>query len=154
MPFWLQLVGTGLTTTFAAHLGAVCSMAQWPAVTCLNMYADQIVTRPIQVKGGYMRVPELPGLGVEFNEAALKWKVAAPDKPNPEALHAFVRASGERTWYLTERGNAQGFWFDFLEGNQPLFEHGVRLETQPNDGSREWKDLAARVKKFPVREHP
>ena len=29
-PFWLQLVGTGITTTWAAHLGAVCTQAKWP----------------------------------------------------------------------------------------------------------------------------
>ena len=27
-PFWLQLVGTGITTTWAAHLGAVCAQAR------------------------------------------------------------------------------------------------------------------------------
>ncbi len=154
MPFFIQNVGTGLTTAFASHLGAVCAMAQWPAITCLNMFVDQLITTPIEVKGGYMRTPEKPGLGVEFNEASLKWKVDSPDKPNMEALHAFVRPSGEKTWYASERDNGVGFWPDFLAGNQPLFEHGVRLETRPNDGSREWKDLAARTKKMPVREHP
>jgi L-alanine-DL-glutamate epimerase-like enolase superfamily enzyme len=29
-PFWLQLVGTGLTTALSAHLGAVLPLAQWP----------------------------------------------------------------------------------------------------------------------------
>ena len=31
-PFWLQLVGTAITTTFAAHLGAVLTHARWPMV--------------------------------------------------------------------------------------------------------------------------
>ena len=30
MPFWLQLVGNGLTTTWAAHLGSVLTHATWP----------------------------------------------------------------------------------------------------------------------------
>ena len=32
MTFWLQLIGAGLTTTWAAHLGSVLSHASWPAV--------------------------------------------------------------------------------------------------------------------------
>ena len=60
-PFWLQLVGTGLTTAFALHLGAVCTHAQWPAVTCLNVYATQLVREPIPVQGGYCQVPESHG---------------------------------------------------------------------------------------------
>ena len=31
-PFWLQLVGTGITTAWAVQLGAVLSHARWPAV--------------------------------------------------------------------------------------------------------------------------
>ena len=33
MTFWLQLIGAGLTTTWAAHLGSVLSHASWPAVS-------------------------------------------------------------------------------------------------------------------------
>ncbi|MCS6858986.1 MAG: hypothetical protein NZT92_01545 [Abditibacteriales bacterium] len=150
MPFWLQLVGTGWTTAFALHLGAVCPMAQWPAVTCLNLFVDQLITEPIQVKGGYARVPEAPGLGVEFNEASLKWQVASPVKADLDALYAVVRDSGDKTWYRSEYGE-QGFWSDFLRGNQPLFEQGVRLETWPNDGSAEWQELATRAQQAPVR---
>ncbi|MEC9380847.1 MAG: enolase C-terminal domain-like protein, partial [Candidatus Latescibacterota bacterium] len=36
-PYWLQLVGTGITTTWAAHLGAVHKAAKWPAITCMNI---------------------------------------------------------------------------------------------------------------------
>src|SRR5205823_5854171 len=49
MPFWLQMVGTGLTTAFALHFGAALTHARWPAVTCLNMYADDLITQPIEI---------------------------------------------------------------------------------------------------------
>ena len=42
-PFWLQLVGTGLTTALSAHLGAVLPYAQWPAISCLNNYSDDLL---------------------------------------------------------------------------------------------------------------
>jgi len=45
MPFWLQLVGNGLTTTWAAHLGAVLTHATWPAITCINLYSHHLLRR-------------------------------------------------------------------------------------------------------------
>jgi galactonate dehydratase len=150
MPFWLQLVGTGITTTWALHLGAVCTHAQWPAVTCMNMYVDQLIKEPIEVKAGFARVPESPGLGIEFNEASLKWKVASSSKPNADAIHAIVRPNGDRVWYESEF-LPQGYWHQSLAGNIPVCERGVKLEQWTNDGSKEWKDLAARVKIAPVR---
>jgi len=152
-PFWLQLVGTGLTTTFALHLGAVCTHAQWPAVTCVNMYASQLIRQPIKVAGGYCRVPEAPGLGVEVDEEALaKHRTDSSTKPLLRAVYAVVRPGGERTYYAGERGQpALGYWDDFAAGNQPLFERGVRLEVLPDDGSSEWADLHRRVQAGPVR---
>ena len=42
-PFWLQLVGTGITTTWGAHLGAVCPQAKWPAITCMNIWDKNLL---------------------------------------------------------------------------------------------------------------
>src|SRR5690606_11491380 len=47
--FWLQLVGTGLTTALTALLGAVLTHARWPAVTCLNNYADDLLVEPLTI---------------------------------------------------------------------------------------------------------
>lgn len=158
MPLWFQLVGTAWTTTLAAHLGAVCSHAQWPAVTCMNMYVDQLVTNPIEVRGGLYQVPNSPGLGIEFDENALKYRVDGPDCPNhdiyhpdpsKQALYGIVRADGGRMWYGAEI-HGDGFWVQSHRGNVPAFEHGVTLETWKNDGSKQWANLADRVKKGPV----
>ena len=86
MPFWLQIVGDGLSTTWAAHLGAVLNQASWPAITCINLYSHHLLKRPIEVIGGYHRVPEAPGLGVEVDEdAILQYQVS------DEALQSFRR---------------------------------------------------------------
>jgi len=153
MPFWLQLVGTAWTTTFALHLGAVCSHAQWPAVTCMNMYVDPLITNPIQVKDGYAQVPDAPGLGIEFNEESLKYRVPTMDKPNARALYGVARAGGSTTWHDREFGQ-YGLWHDFLGGNQSLFEHGVSLQHWDDDGSKEWQELFDRVQHGPVRTFP
>ncbi len=150
MPFWMQICGTGISTAMGLHLGSVLKQAQWPLVSCVNIYQNQLVTEPFVVHGGYAQVPEAPGLGIEFDEKALQWQVNSPDKPNVEALYAVVRYDGSRTWYAGEMGPA-GYWNDFANGNQPAYEHGVRLERWDNDGSPEWRDLARRVQVAPVR---
>jgi len=149
--FWLQLVGTAWTTTMMLHLGAVCKNAQWPAVTCMNMYEDTLVTEPLKVKGGFIQVPEKPGLGIEFNEAALKYKVPSSEKKNLDAIYAIVRDNGHKTWYHGEYGR-YGFWDESHRGNLVPAEHGIRLHTWKNDGTKEWNDLKERALKGPVSE--
>ena len=149
--FWLQLVGTAWTTAMAAHLGAVCTHAQWPAVTCMNMYTDVLAKKPLEIKGGYVRVPDGPGVGLEFNEAALRYRVSSPKRENARAIYAIVRESGDRVWYSGEYGN-YGYWGQSWAGNVPMFERGVKLETHLDDGSKEWADLYKRVQTGPVRD--
>ncbi|MDP6502867.1 MAG: mandelate racemase/muconate lactonizing enzyme family protein [Planctomycetota bacterium] len=147
---WLQMVGTAWTTTLALHLGAVCTHARWPAVTCMNMYVDQLVTEPIEVRGGYARVPEKPGLGIEFNEDSLKWRVDSIEKENVRAVYALKRSNGEKTWYHAE--GESSYINDAMAGNQPVCEHGVCLERWDDDGSKDWKDLNERITEHgPVR---
>ena len=127
------------------HLGAVLSHAQWPAVTCMNMYVNQLVTTPLVVEGGFLEVPQKPGLGIEFDERALKYRVNSPDKPPLDAIYALVRSNGQKIWYPAEYG-PNGYWTESWAGNLPPFEHGVRLEQRFNDGSADYKDMAARLK--------
>jgi L-alanine-DL-glutamate epimerase-like enolase superfamily enzyme len=156
MPFWLQLVGTGITTAFAMHQGAVCSHAQWPAVTCLNMYRHQLLNEPLTVQGGYVRVPEGPGLGVEVDEAALTSLATPTSKRSPAAgVYALRRSSGEVVYYAGERrsepGVPQAYWEDSAMGNLPPYEQGTRLDLLLDDGTPEWRDLYERVQLAPVR---
>ena len=149
--FWLQMVGTGITTTMAMHLGAVCRQAQWPAVTFMNMYVDSLVNEPMPIVYGTAAVPQGPGLGITFNEASLKWRVDTEEKPNADAIYAIVRENGTRTWYAGEYGS-RGYWNECRAGNEALDESGVYLQRWDNDGSEQWKDLAQRAEIAPVRE--
>ena len=60
-----------------------------------------------------------------------------------------IRPSGRRIWFSNEYGK-HGYWTENWAGNLPLFEHGVRLETRHNDGSKDYKDLIARLNDGPV----
>ena len=160
MPFWLQLVGNGLTTTWAAHLGAVLTHATWPAITCINLYSHHLLTQPIEIVGGYHRVPEEPGLGVTVDEDAVeRWKVPEDTvqvlkekgeryaKPEPRIVNSVVYPDGTRI-HIAPMGRGYGY---YIQGNGPAHADGVCLEILRDDGSKEWQDLYERVLEHPVR---
>jgi L-alanine-DL-glutamate epimerase-like enolase superfamily enzyme len=147
-PFWLQMVGTGLTTALSLHLGAVLPFAQWPAVNCLNIYADDLLTEPLAIVGGRVRVPDDPGLGVEVDETALVHFGMEPPYtlPKPRLLLS-VTWPGGRVRHYADIGQCRA---DGLAGNIPAQERGARMRVRPDDGSKEWADLYARAERGPV----
>lgn len=149
-PFWLQIVGPGITTALCAHLGAVLTHAQWPAVTCLNIWADDLITAPLEIVSGYLHVPEKPGLGVTIDETALtRYRMAPPyDLPEPRHIMSIVWPGG-RVVHYTRMAQC---WNDFQLGHLPAQEHGVTLEVRHDDGSRDWASLYDRASVAPVRD--
>ena len=142
-PFWLQLVGTGLTTAWAMQLGAVCTHAQWPAVTCMNIYSDDLITEPLQVERGYVRVPQGPGLGVEVDEGALeKHRLDSLNQAKPRSRKLYVMtwpsADGRPDRVGTVAGTETDLHREAEHGNIPRFVRGSRFEQRSDDGSPEF----------------
>jgi L-alanine-DL-glutamate epimerase-like enolase superfamily enzyme len=159
-PFFLQMVGTGLTTAFMLHFGATLSHATWPAVTCHEIYVDDLIRERLPVSGGYATVPTAPGLGVEPDEEAIaRYRVEAGYMPPPPRnLYRVSWPSGMSMTYPVGKRDISwnlvgkcGVWDDFAYGNQPLFHRGVRLDILPDDGSPAWAELWERAKRAPVR---
>jgi L-alanine-DL-glutamate epimerase-like enolase superfamily enzyme len=151
MPFFLQMVGTGLTTTLALHVGAVLSHAQWPAVTCHELYTHNLLTNRIDVIGGHARVPDAPGLGVEIDENALAaYSVEKPDHSLPRRLVKFTRACGVSVYFANDSHHTSEMWRYFSLGNQPVFERGNYTELLDDDGSPEFAELYRKAQTAPV----
>jgi L-alanine-DL-glutamate epimerase-like enolase superfamily enzyme len=144
-PFWLQLVGTGITATFALHLGAVLSHARWPSINCNHVFTKQMISPEIKVSNGTAAVPEGPGIGVALDEDAVERLRVEPltkePYPYPKLLIAIRWPSGATSYYA----HARQYWDDFGSGRLPLFPPGVYMERIPDNGSKEWKELQARA---------
>ena len=148
-PFWLQLVGSGITTAWAAHMGAVLSQARWPAITCMNVWRHPLITPGHEIRGGFYRVPETPGLGVKINQAALqRYRVDYHTVETPRHLYRYVRASGEVTYYACGR---QELHQVYPSDAQPISEKGSTLEVVPDDGSMAFQKLHRETVQAPVR---
>ncbi len=146
-PFWLQLVGTGLTTAWTLHVGAVATHAQWPAVTCMHIWQDDLIEQPIPISGGYAQVPEGPGLGVTLDEAAVERlrlpdQRALPVRPRRLYLISWPESRGAGAHVPAGRAMVAGFEQDlfreFEHGNLPRFAPGITLEQRDDDGSAEF----------------
>ncbi len=151
MPFFLQMVGTGLTTAMMVQLGAVLTHAQWPAITCHELYEHSLLTQRLEVLGGTMRVPDAPGLGVEIDGAALeRYRVDEADLSLPKRLVKYSRANGLSVYFADNSHNLSSVWAYFRTANQPLYERDVHTELLDDDGSADFADLHARAKVAPV----
>ncbi len=135
-PFWLQLVGLGLTTAWAAQLGAVLTHALWPAITCLHIWEHDLLTESLPVERGYMPVPEGPGLGVSVDEDALaRYRIdAKPDRPRQVFRIAWPPeyGSGATSVYSGYEHDLQR-GFDL--GKDPRFVRGSDMQIESDDGS-------------------
>lgn len=134
MPFWLQMVGTGLTTTFAVHLGAVLKEARWPAIPCINIYSHTLL-KEFEVAGGYITVPQAPGLGVDLDWDAIEsFRVEEDFKKDPvRQIHTIYWPEGRTTHYKSGSYRA-----DFLAGKITGFVPGIRLDVRLDDGEDEF----------------
>jgi len=151
-PFWLQLVGAGLTTAYAAHLGSILTHAQLPYITCHELWEHALLKKPIKVQDGYMPVPNGPGLGVEVDEKAIAKYRVDPDEPTPKdryrAKKRILRINWpgagqqKRIWEFTDEAHYQQA---FYAGNIPGFERGVDLEVIEDNKSAAFKKRHAQL---------
>jgi L-alanine-DL-glutamate epimerase-like enolase superfamily enzyme len=130
-PFWLQLVGTGLTAMFSVHLAAVLRQARWPAISCINIYENPLV-QDIKVTGGCVQVPQGPGLGVELDWDAIERFRVADDfsKPPKREIHTITWPDGRSVDYPDG-----GYRSEFTDGKMVGFLPGMDFDVRQDDGS-------------------
>lgn len=128
MPFFLQMVGTGLTTAMASHLGAVLTHAQWPAITCMEIYENDLIADPIVIRNGLAAVSDRPGLGVTLDmEAVSRYQATGDESCLPPRLVIYARRNGLRVYFADTSHNISSVWAYFRQGNQPVCERGVSM---------------------------
>ena len=134
-PFWLQMVGTGITTAYCVHLGAVLSQAELPAITCHELWESDLLETRLTVVDGTIQVPTSPGLGVSVDEAALAAYRVEKSAPTPQQLFHeseytcrvhIPNADGGETVHDFPGENV--YYPAFSEGKYPRFVPGVWME--------------------------
>ncbi len=148
MPFWLQLVGAGLTAAYSLHFGGVLKQARWPAVNCHQLFEQDLLTRPVAVVDGSAAVPDAPGIGYEVNRDLVeKLQVPRPKaRPEPERLIQTTWADGSRM-YTASDGTVNFMLNAANAGKYPFYKKGADTRLVPNDGSAAWGALYDRARR-------
>lgn len=151
LPFWLQLVGTGITAAFSLHFGAVLTHATWPAVNCHQLYTHSLLTEPIVVKDGYAVVPDKPGLGFDIDwDAVERFRVDKPPRrPEPPRLIETAWPDG-RKMYFANTGQVNFVLNPARRGEVPFFERGVTTQLLPDDDSPRWRSRYDQARRKPL----
>lgn len=142
MPFWLQLVGSGVTAAWSLHFGGVLTHAVWPAVNCHQLYEQDLLAEPIRVEGGTAAVPDAPGLGFELDRDLMeKLKVPRPQRrPDPPRLIETTWADGQRM-YTANNGEVNFMLTAGQQDKYPYYKEGAETRLVPDDGSDRWQKL-------------
>ena len=147
MPFFLQMVGAAPTTAMSLHLSAVLSHAQWPTITCHELYEHSLLVERMPVVDGHARVPEEPGLGIELDQDALeRYRVDEADHSLPPRLIEVTRPGGTRIYFA----HSSQKWTYYQGGNRPVDDWGSTTQLLDDDGTEDFTDLLRRASEGPI----
>jgi L-alanine-DL-glutamate epimerase-like enolase superfamily enzyme len=146
LPFWIQVVGTGLRAAWVAHVASTCRQGTLSHLAAHNIWQDELVQLPPLV-AGWLPAPTGPGLGIEVDPAQVEaLRDAAPLGEEPRRISTVVYPDGVRYHFAGERQRHEAFYF----GDLPGFVRGVRLDIWVDDDSTDFADLYARSAQAPV----
>jgi len=146
---FLQLCGSGITVALSLHLGAVLSQAHWPYVSMVTSFTEDLLAQPLEIKGGYAKVPTAPGLGVKIDDKALdRLRINPPyDLAVPRRIYTFNLGDGRSKKYA----NVAQIWADtIVRGNVPHQPRGSSLEILDDDGSKDFDQIHSRALLEPI----
>lgn len=150
-PFWLQMVGSGLTAALSLHFGGVLQQARWPAVNCHQLFEHDLLSEPIVVRDGSAAVPDAPGLGytIDPGQVAKHRCERMTTRLNPPRL-VEVRPADGRKLYLADQENTNFMLTAANDEIIPFFSRGITTQLIPNDGSAGWRSLHEAARQAPV----
>ena len=143
----IQQSGTTLMRALSLHEAAVLPTATAHLMNLADQFDEDITTGEIPVTGGFCRVPETPGLGVDLDEDKLKAAAEAAHLEQMEHIGIIHLPDGKRLFTLDNSqksvGGSKGF--ATITGIEEGDLKGMRFEAWADDGSEDYKKASARL---------
>ena len=116
-------------------------------MTLDDQFDEDITAERIPVTGGFSRVPEAPGLGIDIDEAALKAAAARRALERHEHIAIYHLPDGKRLFALDTSQKSVGAseGFSAMSGFEEGDLRGSRFEAWADDGSEEYRKTQARL---------
>lgn len=149
MEGFIQLCGTNLTVALSLHLGAVIRGAKHPYVSMTTAFSTDILKEPFKIDQGHIKVPDLPGLGVELDEEVVE-KLRINVKYPLELPRRYLRfnlGDGRSKCYQ----NVEQLWEDTsVRGSMPVQPEYSSLEIIEDDQSQDFASLYRKLEAGPL----
>lgn len=118
--------------------------AQWPTVTCHQLFEKDLVQQPIVVTNGSAQVPDGPEIGYEVDwDSVAKLQMAKPaSRPEPERLIEAIWSDGKRMYtasngkvnFMLDAGNKEEYpYYGRGASNRPRPIGTRRARRQPDN---------------------
>ena len=145
LPFWIQVIGSGLRAAWLAHVASTLRQATLSNLAAHTIWQRDLTTLP-PIEAGQMQVPKGPGLGVDVDEAAVEELRNLPAPDQPRRITTVVSPDGTRRHFNGEQARHEAFHFREAHG----FERGIFLDTWVEDGSDAFEEMFKRCDAGPV----
>jgi hypothetical protein len=105
----------------------------------MNIWKEQLIKSKIELRGGYHRVNDAPGLGIELDARTIRKLTVDYDWIDlPRHVYRYARASGEVVYFGCTKEEMQRVY----PGNaMPVCEPGSVLLPYADDGSRKFRQI-------------
>ncbi|MEE2657192.1 MAG: enolase C-terminal domain-like protein [Candidatus Latescibacterota bacterium] len=106
IPFMLQNVGGNITRAMTTQLMAAFPTANFHFFSDCETWSEDVVTEPLHVVNGFVRVPESPGLGMSLDRDALNRLKQLQLREQDKWIIRSCFANGARMFHIGDPDNS------------------------------------------------
>ncbi len=143
----IQQSGSTLMKALSLHEAAVLPTATAHLITLDDQFDEDITTERIPVTGGFSRVPETPGLGIDVDEKVLRSAAERKSLERHEHIGIVHLPDGKRLYILDNSQKSVGGAKSLPQvmGYEEGDLRGMRFESRPDDGSADYARIRNRI---------
>ena len=148
IPFMVQNVGGDITRAMSTHMQAAFPTANFHFQCDAETWKTDVVEERLEPVNGFVRVPEVPGLGVTLDRAALERATA---KRLPEQAKWIIKSRFKNGTRMLNIADPQDSLFMVRPDIRRLipmsYASAISTEYWDDDGTAAYKETFARIER-------
>jgi hypothetical protein len=144
IPFGLQFAGGYITRAMCAHMMSTFPTGTFHSVVFCELFADDVVHAPLPIVNGYVRVPEVSGLGVTLDREKLSY-LEQLVLPTPDRWILKTQYANGTTMYNIHDPQDHRFYIRPEKEILLRYDEPIVTEYWTDDGSSEYEMMLRRI---------